>query len=82
MSISSILFAAGLLAIIAGFLIILVSVFSMGRREGEARGFGILFIGPIPIVFGSGRGRMRVLTLLSIALLVLLLFFFLPHLSR
>lgn len=81
MSVASILFAAGFLAVIAGFILILLSIFSMGREERETRGFGILFLGPIPIIFG-GRGRMRFLTLLSLSLLlIILLVFFLPHLS-
>lgn len=82
MSVASILFVAGFLTVIAGFILILLSIFSTGREEMETRGFGILFLGPIPIIFGGGRGRMRILTLLSLSLiLILLLVFFLPHLS-
>ena len=61
--------------LLSGFLLIAVGIllliFSYGGRGVEGRGFGILFIGPIPILFG-GEGRRWMLIALLAALLFLL----------
>lgn len=44
------LFAAGVLIVLAGFVLILAGTAGQG---GTSAG-GVIFIGPIPIVFGSG----------------------------
>ena len=81
MDYASILLAAGFLMIIVGFILVLLSF--AGRGERETKGFGILLLGPFPIVFGTEKGWMRRLTLLSLLfILVFFCLFFLPHYLR
>lgn len=44
------LFALGLLVVLAGFALVVVGT---GTQGGASTG-GVIFIGPVPIVFGSG----------------------------
>jgi len=78
---ATILLAAGFLLIIVGFILVLLSF--TGRGERETKGFGILLLGPFPIVFGTEKGWMRILTLLSLLfILVFFCLFFLPRYLR
>ncbi len=84
LSVASTLFAAGFLSIIAGFILILLSFARRGEGDvkRETKGFGIIFLGPLPIILSTGR-RWRILTLLS--LILIFLFFlvsFLPSYLR
>ena len=69
----------GFLLIIAGFVLILVGVlFSVVRSLSDEGGFdaeagGVVFIGPIPVVFGTSRGVVWIA--LAVALLMLVSFF-------
>jgi len=68
----------GFLLILAGFVLILVGVlFSVVRNLGEggfdAEAGGVVFIGPIPVVFGTSRGVVWIA--LAVALLMLVSFF-------
>jgi len=84
LSVTSTLFTAGFLSVIAGFILVLLSFSRREKEEGEreTRGFGVLFLGPLPIILSSGRGW-RLLALLSLFLVfIVFLVFFLPsHLT-
>ena len=81
MDYASILLAAGFLLIIVGFILVLLSFAGRGGRE--TKGFGVLLLGPFPIVFGTEQGWMRRLTLLSLLfILVVFCLFFLPSYLR
>jgi len=78
---ASILLGAGFLLIVVGFILVLLSF--TGRGERETKGFGVLLLGPFPIVFGTEKGWTRRLTLLSLLfILVFFCLFFLPHYLR
>ena len=63
------LMTAGLLLVVAGFAIVVVSMMS---REGksEVRGGGVVMIGPIPIIFGSDAKWASVAVALAIVLIL------------
>ena len=69
----------GFLLILAGFVLIVVGVLvSVVRNLSDQGGFdaeagGVVFIGPIPVVFGTSRGIVWIA--LAIALLMLVSFF-------
>jgi uncharacterized protein (TIGR00304 family) len=65
------LVTAGLLLIIAGFGVVMVSLVS--RESGtktEVRGGGVIMIGPIPIIFGSDAKWASVAIVLAIVLIL------------
>jgi uncharacterized protein (TIGR00304 family) len=69
------LVTAGLLLIIAGFGVVVLSLAS--RESGtktEVRGGGVIMIGPIPIIFGSDA---RWASLAMVLAIVLILVYFL-----
>lgn len=47
----------GVLLVLAGVLAVVAGLVLMGARGGEAKvtGGGVLFLGPIPLVFGTDR---------------------------
>jgi len=62
---------AGLLLIIAGFGVVMVSLVS--RESGtktEVKGGGVIMIGPIPIIFGSDAKWASVAIALAIVLIL------------
>jgi uncharacterized protein (TIGR00304 family) len=68
----------GLLLILAGFVLIVVGVLvsvvrSFGEEGFDAEAGGVVFIGPIPVVFGTSRGIVWIA--LAVALLMLVSFF-------
>ena len=69
----------GFLLILAGFVLIVVGVLvsvvrSLSGEGGfDAEAGGVVFIGPIPVVFGTSRGVVWIA--LAIALLMLVSFF-------
>ena len=69
----------GFLLVLAGFILILVGVLvSVVRSLSDEGGFdaeagGVIFIGPIPVVFGTSRGVVWIA--LAVALLMLVSFF-------
>ena len=65
------LVTAGLLLIIAGFGAVMVSLVS--RESGtktQARGGGVIMIGPIPIIFGTDAKWASVAIVLAIVLIL------------
>ena len=71
----------GLILVLLGFVVALIAVFLLVFRArgitGHTKGGGILFIGPIPIIFGSDKESVRVLVILAIVLMVIVLIFML-----
>jgi len=65
------LFILGLALFLVGLLLIALAVLRVG--VGSGRGFTIILLGPIPIVFGS-RGRMAILIPLIIVIAIVLFF--------
>ncbi|MDZ7689133.1 MAG: DUF131 domain-containing protein [Halobacteriales archaeon] len=68
----------GFLLILAGFVLIVIGVIvsvlrSLGEGGVDAEAGGVVFIGPIPVVFGTSRGVVWIA--LAIALLMLVSFF-------
>ena len=67
--------------IIFGFVLALVAVLLLmvkSRPGGtKTRGGGILFIGPIPIIFGTDRESAKIVVVLAIILMVVFLVFML-----
>jgi uncharacterized protein (TIGR00304 family) len=66
------LITAGLLLVIVGFGMVIVSMLSRssGART-EVRGGGVVMIGPIPIIFGSDAKWAAVAIVLAIVLLLI-----------
>ncbi len=75
----------GFALVIFGFILAFVATILLAIRSRNTgtrtRGGGILFIGPIPIVFGTDRESVKVLVILVIVLMaVVLVFMVLPSL--
>lgn len=72
--IPQILFVFGLAAVLLGFLIILAAGVLAG---GEISAGGVVFIGPIPIVFGSGGdpALIALVSLLALATMIAAIYF-------
>jgi uncharacterized protein (TIGR00304 family) len=69
------LVAAGMLLIIAGFAVVMVSMVTReGGSKTEVKGGGVIMVGPIPIIFGSDAKWASVAIVLA---LVLILVYFL-----
>ena len=63
---------AGILLVLVGFGVIMVSMLSQARKEGsEVKGGGVVMIGPVPIIFGSDMKWASVAIVLAIILIVL-----------
>lgn len=68
----------GFILILAGFVLIVVGVLvsvvrSLGEGSVDAEAGGVVFIGPIPVVFGTSRGVVWIA--LAIVLLMVVFFF-------
>ena len=63
------LMTAGLLLVIAGFALIMVSMFS-GESGTGVKGGGVVMIGPIPLVFGSDPKWASAAMVLAIVLIL------------
>ena len=62
---------AGLLLVIVGFAVIVVSMLSgTGKTKREVRGGGVVMIGPVPIIFGSDARWASVAIALAIVLVL------------
>jgi uncharacterized protein (TIGR00304 family) len=72
----------GLLLIILGMFILMLSLWRTG--EGRAEAGGVVIVGPVPIVFGTSQRAAAAVMALAIILtaLVLLLFLLGPALVR
>jgi len=63
---------AGVLMILVGFGVMVVSMLFRARREGsQVNGGGVVMVGPVPIIFGSDMKWASVAIVLAIILIVL-----------
>ena len=63
---------AGVLLILVGFGVMVISMLSQARREGsQVKGGGVVMIGPVPVIFGSDMKWASVAIVLAIILIVL-----------
>ena len=73
----NVLFTIGMLLVLAGFgvaiLAFIVAILKSARGTGQARGGGVVMIGPVPIIFGTDRESTKTLVLLAIALMLFFL---------
>ncbi len=69
MPLAILLIVLGVVVLIVGFLLILVSALASGRSE--VRGGGVVLVGPIPIVFGSDAQTAKWLIVLAMVLTIL-----------
>ncbi len=60
----------GFALIVAGVVLLILS-HGGGRVEG--RGFGVILIGPIPIIFGGGGRRWLIITLIAALLFLIII---------
>ncbi|MDG6900753.1 MAG: DUF131 domain-containing protein [Nitrososphaerota archaeon] len=67
------LVTAGLVLVIAGFAIVVVSMLWGGEGRTEVKGGGVLMIGPIPVIFGSDAKWASVAIVLAIVLILVYL---------
>lgn len=67
----------GLLLLIAGFVVVILSTLGQGQKGSEVRGGGVVMIGPIPIIFGSDAKWTSVAIVLAIVLVVVSLLLYL-----
>ena len=72
----------GISLVLLGFMVllsgILISIAS-GRystAESDIKGGGVVFIGPIPLIFGTDRGTVIFVVILAIILMVMYYFIF------
>ncbi|MDY6769020.1 MAG: DUF131 domain-containing protein [Candidatus Nanohaloarchaea archaeon] len=66
------LVTVGIGVILLGFLLVIAGSLMAGNGETDAEAGGVLFIGPIPVVFGSNRGMAGLSLLLGLVMLGLL----------
>lgn len=64
----------GMIVIIAGFMAAAVKTSKAG---GRVEGGGIVFIGPIPIVWGTSKGITQAMLILALAISIILLILYL-----
>ena len=69
------LYDLGFTLVIGGIVIIavafLLNLISGDKRKGEARGGGVIMIGPVPIVFGTDKRSVKIVLVLSIVVTIL-----------
>ena len=69
-------FGLTVIGLLVAFAAIILMLMSGKKSDSRIRGGGILFIGPIPIIFGTDRESVKVVILLaivSIAMIVILM---------
>jgi len=69
----------GIVLIILGIFILMLSLWRAGEGRGEAG--GVVIVGPVPIVFGTSQRVAAMVTVLAIVLMVVTLLFFLLGLA-
>ncbi len=81
MSLGAIGFALVILGIILAFAAVIILALRSHTSGTKTRGGGVLFIGPIPIIFGTDSDSAKILVALAILLMaIVLVFMFLPSL--
>jgi uncharacterized protein (TIGR00304 family) len=64
-------FGLTVIGLLVAFAAIVLMITSGKKSDSRVRGGGILFIGPIPIIFGSDRESVKVIILLAFALIAM-----------
>ena len=76
---------AGMALIFIGILVIVLGTLIMALRSGKEdlkiEGGGIVFIGPIPIIWGTTKAITKAMLILALVITVLLIVFYM-YLSR
>ncbi|MCD6483252.1 MAG: DUF131 domain-containing protein [Candidatus Aenigmarchaeota archaeon] len=69
------LISAGLLLVFIGIILMVASMIYEGfkRREVKVEGGGVVFIGPIPIVFGTNEKMVYVSIVIALMILIYIL---------
>ena len=76
-------FGLTVIGLLVAFAAIILMVISGKKGEGRVRGGGILFIGPVPIIFGTDHQSVKVLIVLAIASIAMIaLLMILPYWLR
>ena len=73
---SGVLYALGVALVFVGVLIIVIAVillFVSNAGKGEAKGAGVIIIGPVPIVFGTDKKSVRTVLAFAVVLTIVLL---------
>ncbi|MEM1611235.1 MAG: DUF131 domain-containing protein [Sulfolobales archaeon] len=66
-------FLVGLILILIGFILVFLAFLLLSLPAGvEARGFGFILIGPIPIMLSGGVEAIYILLVIAVALLILI----------
>jgi uncharacterized protein (TIGR00304 family) len=73
--IGSLLILAGFVLIFAG-VVVSVARSLLGEGDTEAEVGGVVFIGPVPIVFGTGRGVVWIALAVAFLMIVFFLVFY------
>jgi len=76
-------FGLTVIGLLVAFAAIVLMIISGKKGEGRVRGGGILFIGPVPIIFGTDHQSVKVLIVLAIAsIAMIVLLMILPYWLR
>ncbi len=67
---------AGIILIIMGFFLAAFGTMSSNQKEEKIKGGGVIFIGPVPVVFGSDKRFALIAMILAIVLMLLAIIFF------
>lgn len=65
-------FGLAVIGLLVAFAAIILMIMSEKKGDSRVRGGGILFIGPIPIIFGTDRESVKVVILLAITSIVMI----------
>lgn len=67
----------GIFLIVMGFIVLMAGILLSGISEHtDVKGGGIIFIGPIPIAFGTDRNSLLIVSLLMIVLMIIVYLMF------
>lgn len=62
--------SAGVMLVLVGFLVVAAGILASTKSgETTVRGGGVVFLGPIPIIFGSDRTSAVAVSVLALALM-------------
>ena len=76
-------FGLTVIGLLVAFAAIILMIISGKKSDRRVRGGGILFIGPIPIIFGTDRESVKVIILLAIAsIAMIVILMILPYWLR
>jgi uncharacterized protein (TIGR00304 family) len=78
--------ALGFILVIAGFVMVFLAsilfVLKSTKTKADAKGGGVVIVGPVPIVFGTDKESVKTLLILAILLIASLIIFMLLTYNR